>query len=135
MLKNIKVMLEKQSSSIEKMNGQLIELKLQEIKNGDKEEEVIEFFEKNLTDVWKEIGNIKQKVSDQDQSEFTYPGSLNNELGKNRDELDNSDIKKESEEKKNCKNILGSINPPAQLNKLKPPMNNLERPLESDKGI
>lgn len=58
--------MEKQSTSIEKMNGQLIELKLQEIKNVDKEEEVIEFFEKNLTDVWKEIGNIKQKVSDQD---------------------------------------------------------------------
>ena len=59
MLKNIKGIMEKQSSSIEKMNGQLIELKLQEIKNVDKEEEVIEFFEKNLTDVWKEIGNIK----------------------------------------------------------------------------
>ena len=42
----------------------MIELKLQDIKNIDKEEEVIEFFEKNLTDVWKEIGNIKQKVND-----------------------------------------------------------------------
>lgn len=83
----------------------------------DKEEEVIEFFEKNLTDVWKEIGNIKQKVSDQDQSEFTYPGSLNNELVKNREELDNSDIKRDEDDKKNYKNILGSINPLPLVNK------------------
>lgn len=51
--------LEKQEKQIENINVQLIELKLYESKNQDKEEEVIEFFEKNLTDVWKEIGNIK----------------------------------------------------------------------------
>lgn len=49
-------------------------------------------------------------MNDQDQSQFTYPGSLNNDIIKNKDDNDSSDIKRE-EERKSDKNILASITP------------------------
>ena len=41
----------------------------EEFRNRDKkDDDFMEFFEKNVTDVWKEIGNIKGKINENDTS-------------------------------------------------------------------
>lgn len=68
-----------------KKQREAIMMKLEDLKIMDqlaqeKDDDNFDFFEKNLTDVWKEIGQIKAKMTDEDQSSFTNLNSLNNEL-------------------------------------------------------
>lgn len=96
-----------------------------ELKNRDnKDDEFLGFFEKNVTDVWKEIGYIKSKIQDNDTSGLTNLNTLNHQLQnknlndnlKEDQDLDFSGKKKIFESlpkfKEPVENILGSLNSP-----------------------
>ena len=63
-----------------------------ELHKKSKDDDLFDFMEKNVTDVWKEIGIIKAKLNENDQSSFTNLNSLTNELKQNKEEKQTSDL-------------------------------------------
>lgn len=61
-------------------------------------EEFMDFFEKNVTDVWKEIGHIKQKINDSDTIACSGTNSFTNDLREMDGELDAGKVKDRSRE-------------------------------------
>jgi len=65
-------------------------------------EEFMDFFEKNVTDVWKEIGQIKQKLNENEVNTLSNTNSFANELKQTmEDEFDNTINKEKVRESPN----------------------------------